>query len=59
LLRQEELEVVSKRADPLKKVTKVPKVKEFYPSSASLREPQGLKTGSNDLFYKRWSRARP
>ena len=26
----------------------MPKVKEFYPSRASLREPQGLTTGSND-----------
>ena len=26
----------------------MPKVEEFYPSRASLREPQGLSTGSND-----------
>ena len=28
----------------------MPKVKEFYPSIASLREPQGLTTGSNDYL---------
>ena len=30
----------------------MPKVEEFYPSRASLREPQGLTTGSNDHFKK-------
>jgi len=28
----------------------MPKVEEFYPSRASLREPQGLSTGSNDYL---------
>jgi len=31
----------------------MPKVEEFYPSRASLREPQGLTTGSNDHIYNK------
>ena len=37
----------------------MPKIEEFYPSRASLREPQSLSTGSNDHIYnKRWSATR-
>jgi hypothetical protein len=35
----------------------MPKVKEFCPSRASLREPQGLTTGSNDHFNKKMERS--
>ena len=42
----------------------MPKIEEFNPSKASLREPQGLMTsrttGSIDHIYnKRWSAATP
>jgi hypothetical protein len=49
-------------------VPRVTKVNEFYPSRASRREPPveslwverlGRTTGSNDHFYKRWSKATP